>query len=48
MVCTVSEILIQISQRSILTFLTLKMHSTLIEFEDSIRTTIKSYMMQYN
>ena len=46
-ICTV---LVQISQRFILTFLTLKMtfkmHSTLIEFEDSTRTAINIYMMQ--
>ena len=42
--CTVSDILVPISQRSILTLkMTSKMHSTPIEFEDSIRTTIKSY-----
>ena len=49
--CTISEILVQILQRSILTFLTLKMtfriHSTLIEkFEDSITNIINNYMMQ--
>ena len=50
MAFTVSKILVQISQRFILTILTLKMtfkmHSTLIKFDDYIRTTIQSYMMQ--
>ena len=42
---TVSDMLVQISQRFIFTILTLKMtlimHSTLIKFEDYITTTIK-------
>ena len=42
---TVSDMLVQISQRSIFTILTLKitliMHSTLIKFEDYITTTIQ-------
>ena len=50
--CTISEILVQILQRSILAFLTLKInfkiHSILdlIEFEDSITNIINNYMMQ--